>query len=278
MAFRSRDQSPVESADQPLFQFRNFARRAVGAEDDLLLLLVQRVEGVKEFLLRAVSPAQEMDVVDDQHVHVPIAVAELLHVAVLDGLDELVDEAVAAQIKNPRFGLMFQKFLADCLKQMAFAEPDTAMNEQRVVGFAGLLGDRDRRRVRQTIAWPGHKIFKRVIGIQRQGGVALVEHTAPVEIFKVKGNRHQPAGYLLRRLCEGLLALALAEIQLRRGCGRYLDDAVRELFGRELVKPDPIEARVLISDGLEYLLPDSGVENRLLRGVLSPRAKTASGS
>ena len=100
--FDPRDQAPVEAADQPLFQLRDLARRAVGDEDDLLVLLVQRVERVEELFLRPVAAGEEVDVVDDQHVDVAVAVAELVHLAGLDGVDELVDERVARQIQDAR--------------------------------------------------------------------------------------------------------------------------------------------------------------------------------
>ena len=40
-------------------------------------------------------------------------------------------------------GLLLQHFLADGLKQMRLAQPDAAVNEQRVVRLPGLLGDGD---------------------------------------------------------------------------------------------------------------------------------------
>jgi hypothetical protein len=75
----------------------------------------------------------------------------------------------------------------------------------------------------------------------------------------MKTNRDQSARYLLRRRCEGLLALALAEIQLRRRGDEHLDDAVGQLPRHELVKPDAVEAGVLGANTLKDLLPDNWV-------------------
>jgi len=59
-----------------------------------------------------------------------------------------------------------------------------------------------------------------------------------------------------------LLALPLAEIQLR-GCGnRHLDHPVGQLPGRHLVEPDAMQARMIGPDGLEDLLPDHRVQQR----------------
>jgi hypothetical protein len=42
--------------------------RAVGGDDDLLVLIHQRVEGVEELFLRAVLAGDELHVIDHQHV------------------------------------------------------------------------------------------------------------------------------------------------------------------------------------------------------------------
>ncbi len=62
---------------------------------------------------------------------------------------------------------------------------------------------------------------------------------------------------------KGLLALALAEIELGEVGDENLDDAVGELSRDELVEPDSIEAGMLVSDFLENPLPDRRVKRGL---------------
>ena len=57
-------------------------RRLVGADDDLLVRVVQRVERVEELLLRALGALQELDVVDEQQVDRAVAALEGLHLVV----------------------------------------------------------------------------------------------------------------------------------------------------------------------------------------------------
>ena len=52
--------------------------------------LEERIEGVKELFLRLLAAADELDVVDDQHVHVAVLLAELLHRAFAQRRDEFV--------------------------------------------------------------------------------------------------------------------------------------------------------------------------------------------
>ena len=71
------DQSPLESRAQPLLESGNFMGRTIAADDDLLLRVVQRVEGVEELVLRAFLARDELNVVDEQHVDAAIARAEI---------------------------------------------------------------------------------------------------------------------------------------------------------------------------------------------------------
>ena len=64
----SGDQAPVESADKALLEGRNLAGRAVGTEDDLFAVVIKGIKGVKELLLTLLTFAQELDVVDYQHI------------------------------------------------------------------------------------------------------------------------------------------------------------------------------------------------------------------
>jgi hypothetical protein len=59
--FDARNEAPVEARDEPLFELGDFTRRAIGAEDDLLVALVERVERVEKFFLRAIAPGEESE-------------------------------------------------------------------------------------------------------------------------------------------------------------------------------------------------------------------------
>lgn len=93
----SGDEAPVESADQAIFEGRDLSRWAVAAEDDLFAVVVQCVECVEELLLAMLSLAEELDVVDDEHIYGAELALEAGQVAGLDGPDEAVDELFATE-------------------------------------------------------------------------------------------------------------------------------------------------------------------------------------
>ena len=59
-----RDQAPLEAGAQPFLQRFDLLGRSVGGQDDLLVVLVERIEGVEELLLGALLAADELDIVD----------------------------------------------------------------------------------------------------------------------------------------------------------------------------------------------------------------------
>ena len=92
------DQAPLEPRSQPLFERGNLVRRAVAADDDLLLRVVERVERVEELGLRAFLAGEELDVVDQQHVDAAIALAEVEDAVVADRVDHLVHEPLGRDV------------------------------------------------------------------------------------------------------------------------------------------------------------------------------------
>src|SRR5207247_2188962 len=62
------DQSPFESRSQAFLERCDVPRRAVTAEDDLLLRVVQRVERMEELRLRSFFSREKLNVVDEQYV------------------------------------------------------------------------------------------------------------------------------------------------------------------------------------------------------------------
>src|SRR5216684_1877952 len=73
------DQTRLEAIAQPLFESRNIARNLIRSQHDLMTLGVERVEGMKEFLLGALAAGQELDIVKNQGVDAAELFLELAH-------------------------------------------------------------------------------------------------------------------------------------------------------------------------------------------------------
>ena len=90
------DKTPFEPADEAVLKRGYLGGCAVGGEDDLLAVVVERVEGVEEFFLAVLAFAEELDVVDYEHVNGAAVGLELLQGSFFDCGDEGVYELLAA--------------------------------------------------------------------------------------------------------------------------------------------------------------------------------------
>ena len=70
-------------------------RDRVGGQDNLLVGLIQGIEGVEEFLLRADLAADKLDIVHQQNVRLPVLVVKGLGLVGFNGVDQLVGKILS---------------------------------------------------------------------------------------------------------------------------------------------------------------------------------------
>ena len=102
------DQAPLEPAADPFFQRFQLLGRLIRSDHDLLALSVELVERVEEFLLHAFLVAEKLNVVDQQHVGVPVLVVEPSHVVVVDAGEEVVAEFFTGDVNDLVFRVIFR--------------------------------------------------------------------------------------------------------------------------------------------------------------------------
>ena len=95
-------EAPAEAREEALLDAVDVAcGGAVGREHDLLAALVQLVEDVEELFLRLLLAAEELHVVHDEQVDLPVKHRELADaLVVLDGLHELGREALRGDVER----------------------------------------------------------------------------------------------------------------------------------------------------------------------------------
>ena len=151
-----------------MFEVLDFAGRTIAGQDDLLVSLVERVEGVEEFLLNTLFAGEELDVVDKQDVGLAIFFPEPDELVILNGVDVFVGEFLRRQVSDARALLVTGDVLADCVQQVGLAEPDAAVEKEGIVGFARRLRDGLRGGVGEIVVVANDKCFKRVLRIEAQ--------------------------------------------------------------------------------------------------------------
>ena len=109
----------------------------------MLVGIKQGVERVEEFFLHAFLTGEELDVVNQQYIHLPVLLAKFGQCAVLDGADEFIGELFAGNVADVRGAFVDGHEMADGLHQVGLAKADAAVDEQRIVRFCRRLGDRE---------------------------------------------------------------------------------------------------------------------------------------
>ena len=166
-------QPPLKARTQPVFKVRQLLGRTVAGDDDLLIQLMQRVEGVKELLLRALLAAEELDVVDQQHIHRAIAVAKARHLVIAHRVDHVIGELLAGHIAHHSGSGARLHLVPDGLHQVRLAQAHAPVQKERVVGLAGLLRHRRGRRVGKLVTAAGYKAVELVARVQLRCGVPV---------------------------------------------------------------------------------------------------------
>ena len=118
---------------------------------------------MEEFLLGRILAGDELDIVDEQHVRVAVAVVEFDRRAVADGRDQLVCEFVAFDVDDVHLRAVFLDFIKNRVEQVRFAKSRIAVNKQRIVKLGGFRRDGEAGRVRKLVAGADDKRFERVL-------------------------------------------------------------------------------------------------------------------
>ena len=128
-------------------------RRAVAAEHDLFLRVVQRVERVEELGLRSLLAREELDVVHEQDVNAAVPLAKIQDAIVTHRVDHLVHEPLGRDVRQLQALQMVCDVMSDRVHQMRLAQPHATVNEERVVGT--------RRRFRDGAAGGMRELIRR---------------------------------------------------------------------------------------------------------------------
>src|SRR5271157_1771876 len=196
MAIRVSRSGSWMSAARPLFQRHQGPGRAVGGDDDLLVLPVQGVEGVEKLLLGGFLAGDELDIVDQQDVDRAVFIPEGLGGVTADGVDQVVGELFAGNVKDVASAAM--TVIANGMQQVGLAQADAPVQEERVVGAGGILGDRPCSGRRQAVVRADHEVLKGIAGVE--AGTAW------------SGDLNQ--GILVRGQVGGRFSLALGDDEL----------------------------------------------------------------
>ena len=145
---------------------------------------------MEELLLGLDLRLQELDVVDQQHVHVAVGAPELGGPVVGDGVDEVVGEFLGGDVAHPQVLVVAAHVVPDGVEEVGFPQPGGAVDHKRVVRLAGLFRDGGRCGVREPVRGTRDEGFEGVTRVQFQVRVGVRGTVVPdLLVYEGQGRR-----------------------------------------------------------------------------------------
>lgn len=126
-------QAAFKAGYEAFFEPANLAWRPVGGQDDLLMRIIESIEGMEEDFLQSFFSGEEMHIIDQQDIDTAKVVSEIRQGFVVEGIDIEVAEFLTEEIFDFGAFLILANCLRDRLQQVGFPEAGGAVDEKRVV-------------------------------------------------------------------------------------------------------------------------------------------------
>src|SRR5215813_244034 len=130
------------------------------------------VERMEKFLLRPLFATEKLNIVNQKKVSLAIALPEFYQIAVLDRVDELVDEQLTRDVDHLHVFPFRPDELADGLHQMGLAQTDAAVNEEGIVRACRRLRDSEAGCVCDFVIRADYEGFECISRIQSRNSCA----------------------------------------------------------------------------------------------------------
>src|SRR5689334_1691230 len=101
-----------------MLEILNFARGPVAAQHDLLVVLVQGIESMKEFLLNPLLAREKLDIINQQDISLAIFSPETNELIILNGVDVFVREFFGRKVSDLRSFFVIYHILPNRVQQV----------------------------------------------------------------------------------------------------------------------------------------------------------------
>ncbi len=132
---------PGETGSKAFINGFNLAGETIGSDDDLFIELVEIIEDIEEFFLGFFFADNELKIVDDEDVEFAEFEVKFVAFAKANGIDEVGVEVGDGGVEDFEGRVFAEKFVADGLDEMGFAEARSTIEEEWVVAFAWGVDD-----------------------------------------------------------------------------------------------------------------------------------------
>lgn len=117
---------------QAVFQLVDIRRRTITGHDNVFLLIEQFIEGIEDFHLSGIPGTEELHIIDEEEIQVPVLGPEFRHRMILDGIDEFIGECFTGYEENRKVWLIFMYIITDGMEKMGLSQSGGSINKERI--------------------------------------------------------------------------------------------------------------------------------------------------
>ena len=167
-----RHQPPAQAGFQPLFHALKVAGRFIRRDNHLAILVHQRIERMEKFFLCRVLAADELHVINHQHIDGTKLFLERHRIPEPQRPDKLVHELFRREVNHPAVGMRLGDVPSNGVHQMGFAQAHAAIEKQRVEGYAFRFRHTACGSEGQLVGFADNKIVERAARVELCGKIA----------------------------------------------------------------------------------------------------------
>ena len=127
--------------------------------------IFKRFKRVKKFLLRGFFVGDKLNIIDQQNIAGAVFIVKCRGIVVADIMDQLVRKMLAAGVQHGFPRTLRLDLVHDGGEQMRFAKTGMAVDEQRIIRFAGIVCNIEGRRVGEAVGRTDDEVVERIVVI-----------------------------------------------------------------------------------------------------------------
>ncbi len=135
---------------------------------------MQCVKRMKEFFLDPLLARQELHVINQQHIGLPVFLAKPCKLMVLDAFDVFVGKLFARNVRHACLLAVPRHMVPNSVQQMRLAQTNPAIHKQRVIGFTRRLSHGQRGSVRKTVVVADNECVELVFRVKTKFRAVVV--------------------------------------------------------------------------------------------------------
>ena len=136
---------------------------------------------MEELLLGTVFTGDELNIIHQKQVGVPVFAAEFHVSALFYGGNQLIGKLIAFDVDNMEVRMIFNNMVGNGVEQMGLAQSAFAVDEKRVIGIGRLGGNSPGSSMGKPVGGAHHEVIKGELLID---GIQIAFFLAPAVIFR----------------------------------------------------------------------------------------------